>query len=82
LPYSVLAIVADDQILLDKAFDRLLNLAKLESSSNDVTKVHAYNILKIVLLDSRQTKLFNRYFEKAVITALQAFASSKLVKPA
>jgi len=80
LPFSVLAIVSADQTLLDKAFERLNELAKVDNSrSSDITKVHAFNILKIVLLDSKQAKLLDRYFERAVMTALHAFSSPKSV---
>jgi hypothetical protein len=77
LPHSVLALVAGDQMLLDKVFDKLIVLASVDSASSDTTKVHAYNILKIVLLDSRQAKLFDRYLERAVVTALGAFTSPR-----
>jgi hypothetical protein len=78
LPYSVLAIVANDVALLDQAFEVLNELARVDNtSSSDVTKVHAFNILKIVLLDARQSKLLDRYFERAVMTASHAFASPK-----
>jgi hypothetical protein len=78
LPYSVLAIVSYDQRLLDVAFDALIKLANVDNAeSSDITKVHAFNILKIVLLDARQSKLLDRYFERAVMTALHAFASPK-----
>ncbi len=73
----MLAIVSSDQKLLDVAFDALIKLASLESKSSDTTKVHAFNILKIVLLDAKQSKLLDRYFERAVMTALHAFASPK-----
>jgi len=80
LPYSVLAIVANDMALLDQAFQALNELARVDNAaSSDVTKVHAFNILKIVLLDARQSKLLDRYFERAVMTALHAFASPKWV---
>ena len=78
LPFSVLAIVSGDQMLLDQAFDSLNGLAKVDNhESSDITKVHAFNILKIVLLDSKQAKLLDRYFERAVMTALHAFSSPK-----
>ena len=67
-----------DQVLLDDAFESLNELAKVNNArSSDITKVHAFNILKIVLLDSKQAKLLDRYFERAVMTALHAFASPK-----
>lgn len=44
-----------------------------------MTKVHAFNVLKIVLLDFRQTKLLDQYFERSVLTALEAFESPKYV---
>ena len=78
LPHSVLAIVTGDQDLLDKAFDRLIDLARADNTkSSDVTKVHALNILKVIVLDARQTRFFDRYFEKAVMTAVNVFASPK-----
>ena len=70
--------MASDQILLDMAIDRLDHLVRVDNTqSSDVTKVHAFNTLKIVLLDARQTKLLDRYFERAVMTALHAFSSAK-----
>ncbi|ORY34822.1 putative death-receptor fusion protein-domain-containing protein [Naematelia encephala] len=76
LPYSVLALVSSDKALLDKAFDRLVDLARVDNTkSSDITKVHAFNIMKIVLLDAKQTKLLDRYFERAVMTSLEAFSS-------
>ena len=78
LPYSVLSIVSGDQLLLDQAFDCLMDLALVENKrSSDVTKVHSFNILRVILLDARQTKMFDRYFERAVTSALNAFASPK-----
>ena len=79
LPYAISALVSSDRERLDYAFDRLIQLAKLDGESSDDTRIHAFNILKIVLLDSRQSYLFDRYFERAVITALAAFGSSKSV---
>jgi hypothetical protein len=78
LPYSILSIVSGDEDLLDTAFLKLNTLAEIDNpSSSDITKVHAFNVIKIVLLDARQTKLLDRYFERAVLTALNAFASPK-----
>lgn len=74
----MLAIVAYDAELLDIAFEALNELASVENTaSSDITKIHAFNILKIVLLDARQAKLLDRYFERAVMTALYAFSSPK-----
>lgn len=74
----MLAIVAADVKLLDVAFEALNELARVDNTaSSDITKVHAFNILKIVLLDAKQAKLLDRYFERAVMTALHAFASPK-----
>lgn len=78
LPYSILSIVSGDEDLLDTAFLKLDALAEIDNpSSSDITKVHAFNVIKIVLLDARQTKLLDRYFERAVLTALNAFTSPK-----
>ncbi|KAK4688723.1 thyroid adenoma-associated protein, partial [Tremellales sp. Uapishka_1] len=76
LPYSVLSIVYGDKALLDQAVTALSELAKVDSPSSDITKVHAFNILKIVLLDARQTRLFSRYFEQVVMVAVRAFSSA------
>ncbi|EAL20900.1 hypothetical protein CNBE2610 [Cryptococcus deneoformans B-3501A] len=76
LPYSILSIVSNSEALLEKAVTSLLEFAKVENAStSNVTKVHALNVLKIVLLDARQTKWFDVWFERSVITALQAFES-------
>ncbi|WWD20217.1 hypothetical protein CI109_104693 [Kwoniella shandongensis] len=76
LPYSILSIVSNDIHLLDTAVTALVNLARVDNlSTSNVTKVHAFNVLKIVLLDARQTKYFDRYFEKGVMMALGAFES-------
>jgi hypothetical protein len=73
--------VAADKVLLDRAVDKLIELGHVHNAqTSDTTKVHAFNILKIVLLDARQTKLLPRYFEKAVMTAVDAFASPKYVR--
>lgn len=79
LPYSLLAIVSSDQTLLDRAVDRLVNMARLGPATADTTKVHAMNCLKIVLLDTKQARFFNRYFERTLTVALAAFGSSKWV---
>jgi hypothetical protein len=82
LPFSVLSIVAADKALLDRAVDKLIELGHVHNAqTSDTTKVHAFNILKIVLLDARQTKLLPRYFEKTVMTAVDAFASPKYETP-
>ncbi|WWC73595.1 uncharacterized protein I206_107567 [Kwoniella pini CBS 10737] len=76
LPYSILSIVSSDEALLDTALTSLLNLAKVDNkATSNVTKVHAFNVLKIVMLDARQTKWFGVWFERGVITALRAFES-------
>ena len=76
LPFAVLALVASDIPLMDLAFETLNDLARCDNpSSSDVTKIHAFNILKIILLDARQAKILDRYFERAVMTALMAFSS-------
>lgn len=78
LPYSLLSIVAGDEILLSSAVHRLLDLARIDNTkSSDITKVHAFNILKIVLLDAKQSKFLPKYFEDTVMTAVQAFPSPK-----
>jgi hypothetical protein len=70
--------VAGDEVLLDRAVDKLINLGRVDNGdTSDVTKVHAFNILKVVLLDARQAKLFAKYFERAVMTAVDAFTSAK-----
>lgn len=76
LPYSILSIVSNSEVLLEKAMTSLLEFARVENAStSNVTKVHALNVLKIVLLDARQAKWFDVWFERSVITALQAFES-------
>ncbi|KAK8849592.1 hypothetical protein IAR55_004927 [Kwoniella newhampshirensis] len=76
LPYSFLSLVANDPALLDIAIISLLDMASVKNSTtSNITKVHAFNVLKIVLLDARQTKFFDLYFERGVMTALGAFAS-------
>ncbi|EIW71615.1 hypothetical protein TREMEDRAFT_27287, partial [Tremella mesenterica DSM 1558] len=76
IPYSFLALIGGNVVLLDKAIDRLIDLAQVEHDSSDKTKVHAFNIMKVVLLDAKQTKYLDRYFERAVIVALRGFESS------
>ena len=61
--------------MVDLAVFRLLGYARTPSLS-DTTKVHIFNVLKITLLDTRQSPFLERYFEKSVITALEAFESS------
>ena len=78
LPYSLLSIVAGDETLLSSAVHRLLDLARIDNiKSSDITKVHAFNILKIVLLDAKQSKFLHKFFEDTVMTAVQAFPSPK-----
>jgi hypothetical protein len=78
LPYSLLSIVAGDEQLLDTATKRLLDLARIDNNaSSDVTKVHCFNILKVVLLDARQSKLLGKYFEDTVMMAVEALHSPK-----
>ncbi|WRT69593.1 uncharacterized protein IL334_006582 [Kwoniella shivajii] len=77
LPYSILSLVSSDEELLTTALNSLLGLARVENhDTSNVTKVHAFNVLKIVMLDARQTKWFTQWFEKGVITALGAFESA------
>ncbi|KAL7425015.1 hypothetical protein Q5752_000702 [Cryptotrichosporon argae] len=76
LPYSILAIVCHSPVLLDRAVDRLTELARVEAASSDVTQVHAMNILKIVLLDARQNKVYTKYLERTLLVALEAFGSA------
>ncbi|WWC65932.1 uncharacterized protein I303_108554 [Kwoniella dejecticola CBS 10117] len=76
LPYSILSIVSSDEDLLNTALKALLDLASVDNdATSNVTKVHAFNVLKIVMLDARQTKWFSTWFERGVITALRAFES-------
>ncbi|WVW86816.1 hypothetical protein I302_108871 [Kwoniella bestiolae CBS 10118] len=77
LPYSILSLVSFDEELLNTALSALLDLARVENKqTSNVTKVHAFNVLKIVLLDAKQTKWFGQWFEKGVMTALGAFESA------
>jgi hypothetical protein len=39
--------------------------------------VHCFNILRTVLLDARQSRLVPKYFERTVMTAVEAFSSAK-----
>jgi hypothetical protein len=72
----VLSIVSGDRSLLDHAFDHLITLTRSDNENlSDMTRVHTFNILKIVFLDARQSKEFDRYFERALMAALQAFSS-------
>ncbi|WVQ66397.1 uncharacterized protein L199_004577 [Kwoniella botswanensis] len=76
LPYSILSLVSFDEELLNTALTALLDLARVDNEdTSNVTKVHAFNVLKIVLLDARQTKWFGQWFERGVMTALGAFES-------
>lgn len=78
LPYSMLSIVSGNRVLLDYAFDRLIDFARVNNEkTSDDTKVHSFNILKVVIFDTRQARYFDRYFERAVMTALQALESPK-----
>ena len=70
--------MAGDEALLGSSVQRLLNLASIDNTdSSDITKVHAFNILKIVLLDARQSKFLHKYFQDTVMTAVEAFPSPK-----
>lgn len=74
----MLAIVAGDEHFLNRAVGRLTDLGRLDNhQSSDITRVHAFNILKILLLDAKQARFLGRYFETAVMTAVQAFESEK-----
>ncbi|ODO00815.1 hypothetical protein L198_03142 [Cryptococcus wingfieldii CBS 7118] len=76
LPYSILAIVSGSELLLERALLALLDFARVDNNkTSNVTKVHAFNVLKIVLLDAKQTKWFDVWFERGVITSLRAFES-------
>lgn len=77
LPYSILAIVAGDETLLDRAVGELNTMAQVNAPTSDETKVHAMNCLKIVLVDAKQTRLLPRYLEATILVSLAAFASSK-----
>jgi hypothetical protein len=57
----------------------LIKLADVRAPTNDVTKVHAFNVLQVVLPDAKQAKFLDRYFENAVMTAIGAFESPKYV---
>lgn len=76
LPYSILAIVAGDQKLLDVTINRLNSLAQVKAVSSDDTKVHAMNCLKIVLVDAKQTRFLPRYLESSIMVSLAAFGSA------
>lgn len=66
--------------MLDRCVNRLIELGRIDNAaSSEITRVHAFNILKIVLLDTKQAKLLHKYFEVAVMTAVEAFASAKYV---
>lgn len=78
LPYCILSIVSGNVKLLDAALSELFELARVSNeSSSDDTKVHAFNSIRVVLLDARQAFIFERYFEQAVVLAVDAFASNK-----
>jgi hypothetical protein len=55
----------------------LIEMADVKAATNDITKVHAFNVLQVVLPDAKQGKFLDRYFEKAVMTAIEAFESPK-----
>ncbi|WVO13844.1 hypothetical protein L204_101467 [Cryptococcus depauperatus] len=77
LPYSILSIVSSSEQLLERAITCLLDFARVDNEmTSNATKVHALNVLKVVLLDARQTKFFDTHFERSVLTALGAFESS------
>ncbi|WVF68582.1 hypothetical protein IAT40_003351 [Kwoniella sp. CBS 6097] len=76
LPYSILSLVSSDSSLIDTALLSLLDLARVDNAgTSNITKVHAFNVLKIVLLDTRQGKVFSLWFERGIMTALGAFES-------
>jgi hypothetical protein len=77
LPYSILSIIVGDQALSDRGVHSLIEMADVQASTNDITKVHAFNVLQVVLPDAKQGKFLDRYFEKAVMTAITAFESPK-----
>lgn len=78
LPYCVLSIVAGHPGLLDVALTQLFELARVSNeNSTDDTKVHSFNTIRVILLDARQANSFERYFERAVVLAVDAFASNK-----
>lgn len=52
-------------------------MGDVKAPTNDITKVHAFNVLQVVLPDAKQAKFLDRYFEKAVMTAIGAFESPK-----
>lgn len=66
-----------DAELLECTVDALVTMARLDTASPDSAKVHALNCLKILLLDAKHSRWLERYFERAVTVALQAFASPK-----
>jgi len=74
-----LSIIVSDQTLSDRGVHSLLEMADVKASTNDITKVHAFNVLQVVLPDAKQGKFLDRYFEKAVMTAIGAFESPKSV---
>jgi hypothetical protein len=77
LPFAFISLINGDLALLDCTIERLVEMAKLGNASSDVTKVHAMNCLKTVLLDAKQTRYLSTYFERTVMVALAAFGSSK-----
>jgi hypothetical protein len=77
LPYSILSLIVSDQNLSDRGVNALVEMADVKNSTNDICKIHAFNVLQVVLPDSKQAKFLDRYFEKAVMTAIGAFESSK-----
>ena len=77
LPYSLLALVVVDRELLNITVNRLVDVARVDNErSDDVTRVHAFNILRIILLDTRTARHLDRSFERVIIMALEAFSSA------
>jgi len=77
LPYSILSLITGDRDLSDRGVHALIEMADVKAPTNDITKVHAFNVLQVVLPDAKQGKFLDRYFEKAVMTAIEAFESPK-----
>lgn len=77
LPYAVLALVHGDMGLFDKAFLRLTSI--VADSSRDSAKIHAMHSIRVMLLDARHSHLFKRYFQKSIITSLDAYETEKSV---
>jgi hypothetical protein len=72
-----LSLIVSDQNLSDRGVNALVEMADVKNSTNDICKIHAFNVLQVVLPDAKQAKFLDRYFEKAVMTAIGAFESSK-----